>query len=368
MDDDTDPASHDTVTSRGPDVEPAGVTRQHPADEGPLATGESPAAEEQPTTGPSGAHERRILLRPGSGRVVGGVAAGIAQYCDIDVVLVRIAFVVLAVVGGWGVLVYFLGWVLIPAEHHAGTAPVAGTGDADADDTGARHSDRRSRFLFVLFAVLAAIALVDVVSSGPWWPHWDLGVTPGFWLFFAALVGLGVLVLRAPHPDPAVRLRRLLLVMVVAAVALFTVAVAAVFTAEAATGVPLRGGIGDSQWRPGTPSQVAADYRLAVGRLDVDLSGVVFRSGVTTVTATVGIGQVVVVVPPGPEVSVTAHSGLGEVSVFGADNEGVGVVRSVDAPGAGTAAARTAATGTAATRIVLDVQAGLGQVQIVRAA
>jgi phage shock protein C len=56
------------------------------------------------------------LRRPGSGRIVAGVAAGVAEYLGVDVSIVRIVFVVLALVGGVGIPAYLAGWLLMPSE------------------------------------------------------------------------------------------------------------------------------------------------------------------------------------------------------------------------------------------------------------
>ena len=56
------------------------------------------------------------LYPPFHDRMLAGVAAGVARYFDIDVTIVRIVFVVLAVVGGVGVPLYLAGWLLIPDE------------------------------------------------------------------------------------------------------------------------------------------------------------------------------------------------------------------------------------------------------------
>jgi phage shock protein PspC (stress-responsive transcriptional regulator) len=45
-----------------------------------------------------------------------GVAAGVARSLGIDPVIVRVAFVVLALAGGAGVPLYLAGWLLIPDE------------------------------------------------------------------------------------------------------------------------------------------------------------------------------------------------------------------------------------------------------------
>ena len=60
--------------------------------------------------------ERPALRRPFEGRMLAGVAAGVARYFDVDEVIVRIAFVVLTVVGGAGIPLYLAGLLLIPDE------------------------------------------------------------------------------------------------------------------------------------------------------------------------------------------------------------------------------------------------------------
>jgi phage shock protein PspC (stress-responsive transcriptional regulator) len=56
------------------------------------------------------------LRRPVEGRMLGGVAAGIAKYLGADVTIVRLVFVLLAFVGGAALPVYVAGWLLIPEE------------------------------------------------------------------------------------------------------------------------------------------------------------------------------------------------------------------------------------------------------------
>jgi len=51
--------------------------------------------------------------------MIGGVAAGIARYLGVDLSITRIAFVVLALVGGLGIPLYLACWLLIPDEYSA---------------------------------------------------------------------------------------------------------------------------------------------------------------------------------------------------------------------------------------------------------
>ena len=75
----------------------------------------TPEANPMPTP-PEGPSEGPVLVRSRDDRVIGGVCGGLGHYLGIDPVLVRIAFVVLAVAGGSGLLAYLLAWLIIPEE------------------------------------------------------------------------------------------------------------------------------------------------------------------------------------------------------------------------------------------------------------
>jgi phage shock protein PspC (stress-responsive transcriptional regulator) len=64
----------------------------------------------------NGVGVKRSLRRPDDTRMLGGVAGGIAQFFDVDVLYVRIGLVALAVLGGGGVVLYVAAWALIPEE------------------------------------------------------------------------------------------------------------------------------------------------------------------------------------------------------------------------------------------------------------
>lgn len=53
-------------------------------------------------------------LHKGEKKVIGGVCSGIAQHFNLDVVLVRVVFAVLALMSGVGFLLYLVLWVLMP--------------------------------------------------------------------------------------------------------------------------------------------------------------------------------------------------------------------------------------------------------------
>ena len=70
-----------------------------------------------PAGPPPGTGSRRTALRrPVQGSVVAGVAAGLARYLGVDVMIIRLAFVVLTIIGGAGIPLYLAGLLLIPEE------------------------------------------------------------------------------------------------------------------------------------------------------------------------------------------------------------------------------------------------------------
>jgi phage shock protein PspC (stress-responsive transcriptional regulator) len=60
--------------------------------------------------------EPRLLRRPSGGRILGGVAAGLAKYFAVDVAHVRIILVALSFLGGAAIPLYLAAWLLIPEE------------------------------------------------------------------------------------------------------------------------------------------------------------------------------------------------------------------------------------------------------------
>ncbi len=77
-------------------------------------TTEDPA--QLPPPAPPGSVGEQRLHRGGRGRMLAGVAVGLADYLDVDPTMVRIGFVALALLGGLAVPLYLAGWLLIPDE------------------------------------------------------------------------------------------------------------------------------------------------------------------------------------------------------------------------------------------------------------
>ena len=89
---------------------------QTPGPQDPGAPGSPPPwGSVPPTGGPLPPPRARRLYRIRSDRVVAGVASGLAYSLEVDPVWIRLAFVVLTFLGGLGLVLYLVAWVVMPA-------------------------------------------------------------------------------------------------------------------------------------------------------------------------------------------------------------------------------------------------------------
>lgn len=355
----------------------------------------------------------RRLVRRDEGKWIAGVAAGLGDYTGLDPVIFRVVFILLSFAGGVGLLLYAAAWWLVPAateaespgeralerfrnlpswaavtllvlgavvlasalgnsnpsviwgllfvglgvlllrrderpssavpapaagpEDAAATAPRAAVGSVPATAARPRRQQReRSRLgWFTLAALLVATgtaAILDNIGL----VHLDatqylaLGVT---------IAGLGLIVGAWWGRAWSMVFVGLLLVPLMLAFSLVD--------------VPLDGGTGVRDYRPPSTALIRPEYRLAGGKLLVDLSRVSFGATPVSVAASVGAGRLTVVVPRDVRVAVDGRAGAGVVDLYGDLHSGVEVHASSESGPA-------AASG----RLSLDLAAGYGEVVV----
>jgi phage shock protein PspC (stress-responsive transcriptional regulator) len=366
------------------------------------------------TTVPEEAPARR-LTRVDEGRWLGGVAAGLGRYFDVNPLVYRIAFVALAFAGGTGILLYVAAWLVMPGEQSADSIAVGAMRE---------HRDRPWLVLGVgllLFGAVLAFYEADLWHGiGNIWLAALLGGAAVLWWQLAhrdearpaapppasAATGDGGDTTAVIAPPPAAKASRkpsllapvlgalltaagvfgLLAVLDVyeidadlvlaAAVAIVGVAIAigaftgyrvgalvplglvllAAFGIASATPVSVSSGIGDKLERPLDAAALDRSYEYGIGEFELDLADVELAEGVTRVDVSLGIGELVVTVPDDAALEIEAHAGAGEVTVLGRRDDGLGADEELTVPG------RDENSPT----LVLDASVGFGEIRIER--
>ncbi len=60
-------------------------------------------------------NEKKRLTRSDN-KVIGGVCAGIADYLNLDPTVVRVLYVLMIFFAGFGILLYFILWLVMPKK------------------------------------------------------------------------------------------------------------------------------------------------------------------------------------------------------------------------------------------------------------
>jgi phage shock protein C len=141
------------------------------------------------------------LYRIRSKKMIAGVASGLSEYFDIDPVFIRVAFIVLTLTHGVGLIAYIILWVVMPEKIEVApetgainaTDPVAGAGI----DTQFREQKRNSRFS-VAGIILIVLGLLFLAEN--FIPIFDL---EDFWPVLLIAVGIGILWNTVTHHNKA---------------------------------------------------------------------------------------------------------------------------------------------------------------------
>ena len=115
-----------------------------------------------------------------------GVASGIGDSLQVDPILVRLAFVVLSLASGLGVVLYGLLWVVLPESNLDGVGRRSRSINSDTDVT------RGLAFGSIVFG-----AVLLVRRTGIWFPDGLM------WPTVLMAAGLSVLVYFAEPDEPA---------------------------------------------------------------------------------------------------------------------------------------------------------------------
>ena len=132
---------------------------------------------------PTSGQERRgypplsALRRSRSDRKALGVAGGLGQWAGVDPLVFRVLFVVLTVFGGSGLLLYALGWLLVPE-------------DGEAESEAQRLVNGRSRSSAATVIGILVVLVIGIAATG-----WFIDSGPGFGGLGALVAVIAIVVL-----------------------------------------------------------------------------------------------------------------------------------------------------------------------------
>ena len=369
----SDPPDQPDETVTGP-TEP--MSSGDPLQGGPERP-QQPPQEQAPPPAATAAGAPRRLTRSSSDKVLGGVSGGLGRYFDIDPIIFRIGFVVLALAGGAGVLAYLAAWLLVPADPVPGVTPAGRNrvltwigGGLLAVAALVALGDG----LFFIGPPLFGFALLALLGAALWRVAEGRGsddgnlaarrVALGILLLVVAGVGFVAVAIGAAVGGGAVIAGLVIAIGAALAVSAFVggarwlvlpaLVIAIPLGFVAASGIDVDGGVGDRDYRPTSLAELRNGYELSVGELRVDLREVDLPAGRTPLKLDIGIGSVRVLVPEDVCVASDLRVGVGYARVFDRDSAGLDVDwRQSPSESAG------------AKRLVIDGNVGVGELQVV---
>lgn len=346
------------------------------------------------------------LRRTVEDRHIAGVAGGVARHFDVDPIIMRVAFVVLAFFGGAGLLLYFAAWLFVPEE--------------GSEDRPLGLDDRSRTVALIGVGVLALLAAVGDWAGAYWFP-WPIAIVavgvvwflhrkdsapaaqwspyaaapdsaatglppmqpidysripprnprkrgPVLLWFTLALIALGEGVLLVvdqagldilPSAYPALALAISAGMLVLGA--FWGRAGGLIMVALLAAGLTWATAVSET-WEsesirhaPTLSSEVRDSYEMRSGELVLDLTGLTDPGSLTGQEISIdgGVGKIEVVVPSDLDVDVETDIGVGSSNVFDTRSEGLGVTRGGEHAG-----------GDGVTDINITIDLGVGEVVV----
>ncbi|HMA60674.1 MAG TPA: PspC domain-containing protein [Halanaerobiales bacterium] len=124
------------------------------------------------------------LYRSKKDQIIGGVCGGIAEYFGIDSTLVRLAFVLFALIEGAGIIAYIIAWIIIPERPEGTQKSEEEVYDVEIDkedeegeykasaqepEEEKKSKEQRKRILGLILVALGIFFIIDNWIPGFYW-------------------------------------------------------------------------------------------------------------------------------------------------------------------------------------------------------
>lgn len=121
------------------------------------------------------------LYRSREKKVIGGVAGGLGEYLNIDPVILRVLFVIFAIINGLGILLYILLWIVVPEEPYGESFTVETENSSYKPDEEKSENPlaqgspsvqkKENRGRIIAGVILIGLGLIFLAEN--WFPYFD---------------------------------------------------------------------------------------------------------------------------------------------------------------------------------------------------
>ncbi len=137
--------------------------------------------------------EPKRLCKSQTNKIIAGVCGGLAEYFDVDSVIMRVLFVLLAFFGGSGFILYIACWIIMPKNATSGEGQ---NGPGESKATNAR------KVFGIVLIVGGAILLFSNLGFFSFLHMWDISWSFVFPILLI-LLGMAIIYYRQSERTPA---------------------------------------------------------------------------------------------------------------------------------------------------------------------
>ncbi len=121
------------------------------------------------------------IYRVSKNKLIAGVCSGLSEYFNVDVTLIRLIFVALAFLEGFGILAYILCWIIIPTKEEKEAKEIS----FREEDVNEDEKRKVNTVIGLIFIFLGIIILLNY--------HFSIFKFLRFWPVILILIGLFIL-------------------------------------------------------------------------------------------------------------------------------------------------------------------------------
>lgn len=139
----------------------------------------------------------KALHRSTENKVIAGVAGGLGEYFEVDPIVFRIIFVLLAVFGASGVVIYIILWILIPEKNEKRSSDLGENIKSGANKMASElkdASETRNNVRLIGGLIIILVGVVFLLQE--FFPFWHIGFDK---LWPLIVIALGVAILKRPE-------------------------------------------------------------------------------------------------------------------------------------------------------------------------